>query len=376
MNFEAAYLAALAVLIANLGGVVPTAPALNFRDSELAHLRAIVLAVGGTLPGAQLNYHDLVLANWRAAIVAKGGTVPGVQLNFRLSHLLHVQAFQLALGNSVAFSGNYHEALLQLARSGLNFSALTALPSGRQSAVTTAANAAAATLSVTPQSIIDALSVGRGLCSMLPNDGCLLASSGGAVTVQGDPVGAIRSWTGVELATQSNASLRPVSGADGLFFDNKEMSFGNLSSWTAGELAGVFDADTDGTGGSRIWRLGNSADNSHLPQSTTQINESFGHVISRTSINESVLIPNKFKKLFYNVRAASGQFSMNIDNKDFGTFARDIGFPSDARIGRSTTPDLFYKGTISALSLNLTLYNAAQRAAISEFCRNYYGVTY
>ena len=114
MNFEAAYLAALAVLIVILGGVVPTAPALNFRDSELAHLRAIVLAVGGTLPGVQLNYHDLVLANWRAAIVARGGTVPGVQLNFRLSHLLHVQAFQLALGNSVAFSGNYHEALLQL----------------------------------------------------------------------------------------------------------------------------------------------------------------------------------------------------------------------------------------------------------------------
>jgi hypothetical protein len=117
MNFEAAYLAALAALIVSLGGVVPTAPALNFRDSELAHLRAIVLAVGGTLPGAQLNYHDLVLANWRAAIVARGGTVPGVQLNFRLSHLLHVQAFQLALGNSVAFSGNYHEALLQLVRS-------------------------------------------------------------------------------------------------------------------------------------------------------------------------------------------------------------------------------------------------------------------
>ena len=116
MNFEAAYLAALAALIVSLGGVVPTAPALNFRDSELAHLRAIVLAVGGTLPGVQLNYHDLVLANWRAAIVARGGTVPGVQLNFRLSHLLHVQAFQLALGNSVGFSGNYHEALLQLVR--------------------------------------------------------------------------------------------------------------------------------------------------------------------------------------------------------------------------------------------------------------------
>ena len=44
--------------------------------------------------------------------------MPGVQLNFRLSHLLHVQAFQLALGNSVAFSGNYHEGLLQLVRSG------------------------------------------------------------------------------------------------------------------------------------------------------------------------------------------------------------------------------------------------------------------
>jgi hypothetical protein len=216
---------------------------------------------------------------------------------------------------------------------------------------------------------------------MLPNDGCLLASSGGAVTVQGDPVGAIRSWTGVELATQSNASLRPVSAATGLFFNSKEMSLGDLSLWTAGELAGVFDADEDGhaTGASRIWRLcGNlNTNNSHLPLNTTSIFECFGQADqSAIVINESVLIPNKFKKLFYNIRAASGQIFMNIDNKDFGTFDRSIGFPSDARIGRSTNADFFYTGTISALSLNLTLYNAAQRAAISEFCRNYYGVTY
>ena len=265
------------------------------------------------------------------------------------------------------------------AGAGLNFSALTALPSGRQSAVTTAANTAAAALSVTPQSIIDALSVGRGLCSMLPNDGCLLASSGGAVTVQGDPVGAIRSWTGVEVATQSNASLRPVSAAEGLFFNNKEMSLGDLSSWTAGELTGVFDADTDGGGASRIWRLsGNSnTNNSHLPLNTTEIFETFGQADqSAIVISESVLIPDKFKKLFYNIRAASGQISINVDNKDFGTSSRSIGFPSDARIGRSTLADLFYKGTMSALSLNLTLYNVAQRAAITEFCRNYYGVIY
>lgn len=268
--------------------------------------------------------------------------------------------------------------LVRSGSGGLNFSALTALPSGRQSAVTTAANAAAATLSVTPQSIIDALSVGRGLCSMLPNDGCLLASTGGAVTVQGDPVGAIRSWTGVELATQSNASLRPVSAAGGLFFNTKEMSFGDLSSWTAGELAGVFDADTDGGGASRIWRLsGNSnTNNSHLPLNTTTIYDAFGQNSNVVFVDESVLIPNKFKKLFYNVRAASGQFSINVDNKDFGTSSRSIGFPSDARIGRSTLADLFYKGTMSALSLNLTLYNVAQRAAITEFCRNYYGVTF
>jgi len=130
---------------------------------------------------------------------------------------------KLALGNLLGNATSNIDA-------GLNFSALTALPSGRQSAVTTAANAAAATLSVTPQSIIDALSVGRGLCSMLPNDGCLLASSGGAVTVQGDPVGAIRSWTGVELATQSNASLRPVSGADGIVSDNTKWSEGSTGS--------------------------------------------------------------------------------------------------------------------------------------------------
>jgi hypothetical protein len=214
---------------------------------------------------------------------------------------------------------------------------------------------------------------------MLPGDGCLLASSGGAVTVQGDPVGAIRSWTGVELATQSNASLRPVSAAGGLFFNSKEMSLGDLSSWTAGELAGVFDADTDGGGVSRIWRLsGNSnGNNTHLPLGTTRIYEAFGQSASAAvDVDESVLVPNKFKKLFYNVIAASGQVSINVDSKNLATASRSIGFPSDARIGRSTTPDAFYKGTMSALSLNMTLYNAAQRSAISEFCRNYYEVTY
>ena len=202
MNFEAAYLAALAALIVSLGGVVPTAPALNFRDSELAHLRAIVLAVGGTLPGVQLNYHDLVLANWRAAIVARGGTVPGVQLNFRLSHLLHVQAFQLALGNSVAFSGNYHEALLQLVRSGaagLNFSALTALPAWRRSSA-----------GWIDQATIDSFAKANIWLD------AFAAFSDTAATVPalaGDAVAAIKDNAVARTWTQSNSVNRPVQAA-------------------------------------------------------------------------------------------------------------------------------------------------------------------
>lgn len=114
MNFETLYLAALEALIVGLGGVVPTAPALNFRDAEIADLRAIVLAVGGIIPPPQLNYQDRVLANWRAAIVARSGVVPTQFQNFRQAHLLHVQAFQAALGQTVAITGSYQDALLNL----------------------------------------------------------------------------------------------------------------------------------------------------------------------------------------------------------------------------------------------------------------------
>ncbi len=370
MNFEAAYLAALAALIVSLGGVVPTAPALSFRDSELAHLRAIVLAVDGTLPGVQLNYHDLVLANWRAAIVARGGTVPGVQLNFRLSHLLHVQAFQLALGNSVGFSGNYHEALLQLVRSGLNFSALTALPSGRQSAVTTAANTAAATLSVTPQSIIDALSVGRGLCSMLPGDGCLLASTGGAVTVQGDPVGAIRSWTGVELATQSNASLQPTSAAGGLYGDgSKLMLLGGLS---VGSMEAVCVLDAELSNGRGFWQTGGGGF-SWTPFGDNRVYEHFG---TSTRINSGV-ISNSTDKSIYQPRLDGSTLTLLWNGAQIASQDGLTPFlvaPSSRTLFSNGLE--FYIGILSAMAFNLAVYNTGQRAAVREFCRNYYGVTY
>ena len=266
--------------------------------------------------------------------------------------------------------------------SGLNFSALAALPSGRQSAVTTAANTAAATLSVTPQSIIDALSVGRGLCSMLPNDGCLLASSGGAVTVQGDPVGAIRSWTGVELATQSNASLRPVSAADGLFANgSNSMQLGNFSSWTTGfaQWVGAVVASGGASESSRIglWDFGTSAVNNglFLGLDRNQWFDDFGQTTRPARTYSLGFAVDQI--VIYQAKVSSNISNARVNNS--------VGTPSNVSVTTSfnsaatlfTSQDTtFYTGISKSLLYGDFVPTTNQENAIREFCKAYYGVTY
>lgn len=272
-----------------------------------------------------------------------------------------------------------------LLRAALNFSALTALPVGRRDAVTAAANAAAATLGVTPQSVVDALAVGRGLASLLPNDGCLLLTSGGATTVQGDPAGAIRSWTGVELATQANASLRPVSAATGLFADGtKNMSAGNLSAWTAGNAFVVSQLDGTSGGTSGFWRIGSNIttnQNDHIPFNQSSVAAahkkcytSFGIAADRAE--STLLIDPPTKKIIVFARQSGGNLLLRINGTDFiNVPGKTPGFSSTAVILESLSTVRF-TGTWSAFSMDSTLYTTAQQSAIREFCRNYYEVTY
>ena len=268
---------------------------------------------------------------------------------------------------------------LQLGRSGaagagLDFSALTALPSASQSAVTTAANTAAATLSVTPQSIIDALSVGRGLCSMLPNDGCLLASSGGAVTVQGDPVGAIRSWTGVELATQSNASLQPISGATALLKITDDVM--SLTGLSAGPLEACVVMTPQALTRQGLWSVGSVISDVWVPWIDNAIYDSFG---TSTRINSSSLSIGTIRsKFIYQPSFDSGTLTLRINGNTVvsqgGLTASIISTPVLFRSPQSA--DASESITLHALALNLSVYTTQQRAAIEQFCKAYYGVTY
>lgn len=254
---------------------------------------------------------------------------------------------------------------------GLDFSALTSLPAGRQSAVTTAAESAATTLSVSAQSIIDALAVGRGLASLLPNDGCLLASSGGAVTVQDDPVGAIRSWTGIELAVQANVSTRPVSGANGLVTDGGRLM--QLSGLVVGNLEAFWVTQTAAASGIfASWAIGSGAD-SYLPFSDGNIYDSFG---TDTRINSIGGVLGIFARGIYNPSLESGTLTLRWNGS---TVASQTGLAN----ALAATPRLFqsqssffYSGTSQGFALNLTTYTTAQRAAVEQFCKAYYGVSY
>jgi len=258
---------------------------------------------------------------------------------------------------------------------GLDFSALTALPTARQSAVTTAANAAAATLDVSAQSIIDALAAGRGLASLLPNDGCLLASSGGATTVQGDPVGAIRSWTGVELATQSNASLQPASGAAGLVGSTgKTMALGDLSAWAEGESMVTLHYQGTSHHQARLWKIGTSNGHGAHPNvlaSPPTILDDFGST-ARSASSAS----NSYLDLgIYNPSIAVGGSQIyRWNGSQIHAATVNVSFNSAATF--LSNPTGSYVGVVSGLALNSTLYTTAQRNAVREFCRNYYGVTY
>ena len=262
----------------------------------------------------------------------------------------------------------------------LNFAALTALPEERRAAVATAANEAAATLGVTPQSVVDALAVGRGLCSMLPNDGCLLASSGGAVTVQGDPVGAIRSWTGVELAAQSNASLQPVSAALGLVNSgNKIMSLGNLSAWVEGEGLCTL-SPTFTTALNTLWVVsgiptGFASSREMIPNyNDSSFHISFGATTRNIIAGQFNTVSNT--PFIYNVRTGVGNSVAVINATTIMNRDVVVEFPAEGFLLNREVVDPGFAGSMQSLTLNSALYTTAQRAAVREFCRNYYGVIY
>jgi len=258
----------------------------------------------------------------------------------------------------------------------LDFSALTALPSNRRSAVTTAANAAATTLGVSAQSIIDALAVGRGFCSMLPSDGCLLASSGGAPTTQGDPVGAVQSWAGVELATQSNTSLQPVSAVDGLFTDgSKNLLLGNLSNWAQGEAFSVTALATDVPDFSQsgYWTIGTSVSD-HVPlRENGEIFTGFGSD-ARFAVGAGFSVSPFSKKIVANFQQTGTRLILNVGSTTVLDTLATVAFNASSRL--LTSASTTFRGTWYGLALNSALYTAAQRSAVREFCRNYYGVTF
>lgn len=257
----------------------------------------------------------------------------------------------------------------------LDLSALTALPEGRQAAATAAAETAATTLSVSAQSIIDALAVGRGLASFIPNDGCLLASSGGATTVQGDPVGAIRSWTGTELATQSNASLRPTSAAAGLSTDgSKTVDLGNLSAYSAPESFIIFN-NAANTINTNYWYISTAAGaqrTAACPNNTNgAVLENFG---ADARANVGIAEGTLNGKFIYNVGVSSGNRTHRINNDAAIDVAITQGIATSSTL--LSSPAGFFTGNLLAFALNSTNYSTAQRNAVREFCKAYYGVTY
>ncbi|MBE9113945.1 hypothetical protein IQ273_31740 [Nodosilinea sp. LEGE 07298] len=377
MSFEAAYLAALEGAIARRGGSVPPMPyPTSFSRRSLQLYDSLLATAGALAVPDRSNYPASVLAKLAAAIVALGGAVPPEQINYYAALLAHLEALALASGGEVAGlpSNFYERAIAVLERvQGFDFSALSALPSARRLALITAATAAASALSVSVQSVIDALAVGRGLASLLPEDGCLLASSGGAVTVQGDPVGAVRSWTGVELSVQPNASLRPASISTGISGGSgtKSMFLGDLSAWTEGEGLVVFQA----TSTSGFWRVGTQTSNSHeelIPWSSNRVFINFGQDQNRSLITGAM---SSFAKTLYSVRAANGSRTVKFNGgADIVHSPITIGFSATAEM-MSTLTQPFY-GYWSAMVLNPVVYTASERDAVREFCRNYYGPIY
>lgn len=97
---------------------------------------------------------------------------------------------------------------------GLDFSALTALPVERQSAVETAAEAAAATLGVSTQNIIDAL----GRADLWLDYNNAYEDAGTTLASIGDPVQKIDGYIAYDV-NQVNSANQPTRASDAVTYD-------------------------------------------------------------------------------------------------------------------------------------------------------------
>jgi hypothetical protein len=103
--------------------------------------------------------------------------------------------------------------------SGLDFSALTALPQSRESDVTTAAETTATALSITPQQVVDAL----GRANYWFDWRSSFTDTAGTVpAVQGNAIAAIKDYKSGFLLSSPNAAEQPTLGADGWVNDGTD----------------------------------------------------------------------------------------------------------------------------------------------------------
>jgi hypothetical protein len=255
--------------------------------------------------------------------------------------------------------------------SGLDFSALTALPSSAYATFTTHAETAVTaantelSTSLTAQDVIDALAVGRGFC--FPTYGGCLDASGGSVVSVGSDVGALQTVTGIEIATQNNAVTQPTLTIDGLLSeDGDSMSLGNLSTWTEGEAFIVPDVDETGNRRS-LWEIG-ALGNSSIPFSDNKVYDSFGGSVRLTS----PVISGVQNASIYNPRNSANVLTANWNGTQILNGSSPTSFSSDARLLRGSAG---YQGLVKALSLNSSLYTTNQRAMLKHFLAALFSIT-
>lgn len=267
MNFETAYLAALDALILAMGGVVPGGAHLNFRTAELARLMAIVTAAGGVLPGVGINYEQVTLNHWAAAIAGRGGTIPPPQANYRLAVLLHVQALYASLGVNLTIADqNFQDSILALLKYQLplNFSTLPNLPSLQSSRVQAAAYRAAAGQSYSGQSVLDALA-SVNFISLLPEDGCCFSDAGGTtLQLTSGNVNSFKGWANSPvLGVSDNTKTQVVADSEGLNLANTAVDLPFMDGAVDASLLLTVDAEFQGSAistDSRIGRFGGVTD--------------------------------------------------------------------------------------------------------------------
>jgi hypothetical protein len=258
--------------------------------------------------------------------------------------------------------------------SGLNFGGVPALPSSAYSDFTTAAETAATaantelSASLTAQDVIDTLAVGRGVC-FPAYDGCLDAS-GGSVVSAGSAVGALQTVTGTEIATESNASLRPALTASGAYSDGtKSMSLGDLSAWTQGESFAVVDPDS-GPSFNQLWILGTAAVGfqQHFGGANAGdfLRDSFGGNV-RGAVG---LTGAQANPCVYNARRSTTNTTIFYNGTQLIDVASTTGFPAGATLFTG-----FFLGTCRAISLNDAPYNTNQRAMLKHFLASLFSIT-